>query len=138
MESNKVYNHISARDNYSDYGVFVNPFVDEGFKIIFGQEEHKDILINVLNIIFEGEVVFKDIIYIDKEIPRSLQSNRGIIFDVLCETDKGEKVVVEMQNKRQSFFEQRAAYYKPRLWFVRVKPGTSGITISRKYTVCFF
>ena len=111
MERNKVYNHISARDNYSDYGVFVNPFVDEGFKIIFGQEEHKDILINVLNIIFEGEVVFKDIIYIDKEIPRSLQSNRGIIFDVLCETDKGEKVVVEMQNKRQSFSEQRAAYY---------------------------
>lgn len=108
----KQLNKYTEPVRYSeDKGVFVNPFVDEGFKIIFGQEEHKDILLNVLNIIFANEVVFKDIIYIDKEIPRGLQSKRGIIFDLLCETDKGEKVLVEMQNKRQSFFEQRAAYY---------------------------
>ncbi|MDE5877197.1 MAG: Rpn family recombination-promoting nuclease/putative transposase [Muribaculaceae bacterium] len=111
MDNNQSSVGLTPRDNSDKYGVFVNPFVDEGFKIIFGQEEHKDILINVLNIIFDGEVLFKDITYIDKEIPRGLQSKRGIVFDLLCETDKGEKVLVEMQNKRQSFFEQRAAYY---------------------------
>ena len=135
----KQLNKYTDSVKYSENnGVFVNPFVDEGFKIIFGQEEHKDILLNVLNIIFADEVVFKDISYIDKEIPRGLQSKRGIVFDLLCETDNGEKVLVEMQNKRQSFFEQRAAYY---IASALARQGKSGdewhYDIKRVYGVFF-
>ncbi len=108
MDNKQINIESNSVDWSKGKSVFVNPFIDEGFKIIFG---HEDILLTVLNVIFAGEMVFKYVTYIDKEIPRGLQSKRGIIFDLLCETEKGEKVIVEMQNKRQSFFEQRAAYY---------------------------
>ena len=47
----------------------------------------------------------------DKEqVPDSVE-RRGIIYDVYCTTDTGEKIIVEMQNKRQESFKERALYY---------------------------
>ena len=36
-------------------GRYINPFTDAGFKRIFGQEANKDLLINFLNEIIQGE-----------------------------------------------------------------------------------
>ena len=36
-------------------GRYINPFTDWGFKRLFGQEFSKDLLINFLNDLFEGE-----------------------------------------------------------------------------------
>ena len=33
---------------------FINPFVDRGFKRLFGQEDSKELLIDLLNGLFEG------------------------------------------------------------------------------------
>ena len=33
------------------------------------------------------------------------------IYDIYCETDEGEKIIVEMQNKSQPFFKNRSIYY---------------------------
>ena len=46
---------------------FIHPFTDFGFKRIFGQEEHKHILIGFLNALFVGDFVVKDLVYRDKE-----------------------------------------------------------------------
>ena len=35
--------------------VFINPFVDRGFKILFGQESSKELLIELINDLLEGE-----------------------------------------------------------------------------------
>lgn len=35
-------------------GKFINPFTDVGFKLIFGQEINKDLLIDFLNSLLEG------------------------------------------------------------------------------------
>ncbi len=34
-----------------------------------------------------------------------------MIYDIYCETDDGEKIIVEMQNKSQPFFKNRSIYY---------------------------
>lgn len=39
---------------------------------------------------------------------------RGIIYDVYCTTDTGEKIIVEMQNRMQSNFKERSIYYLSR------------------------
>ena len=36
-------------------GRYINPFTDWGFKRLFGQEFGKDLLINFLNDLFDGE-----------------------------------------------------------------------------------
>ena len=90
---------------------FINPFTDYGFKRIFGQEFHKDILMDFLNDLLEGERIIKDINYTDKEVLAPMQSERNIIYDIYCTTDTGEHIIVEMQNGMQKHFKDRALYY---------------------------
>ena len=42
-------------------GKFINPFTDFGFKHIFGREMDKDILIEFLNDLLEGEHTIMDL-----------------------------------------------------------------------------
>lgn len=92
-------------------GKFINPFTDYGFKKIFGQDFNKDFLIDFLNVLLEGERHIVDINYVDKELLPSVKSERGIIYDVFCTTDTGEHIIVEMQNRIQAHFEDRALFY---------------------------
>jgi predicted transposase/invertase (TIGR01784 family) len=90
---------------------FVNPFTDYGFKRIFGQEISKDLLIDFLNVLLEGERHITDLQFMDKEQISDSIDSRGIIYDVYCSTDTGEKIIVEMQNRAQDCFKERALYY---------------------------
>ena len=92
-------------------GKFINPFTDYGFKKIFGQDFNKDFLIDFLNVLLEGERHIVDINYVDKELLPAVKSERGIIYDVFCTTDTGDHIIVEMQNRIQAHFEDRALFY---------------------------
>lgn len=92
-------------------GRFINPFTDVGFKRIFGQEASKDLLIDFLNDLLVGEKQIKDIRFLDKELIPEYGDGRGIIYDVYCTTEEGEHFIVEMQNKSQIHFKERALFY---------------------------
>ena len=93
---------------------FINPFTDAGFKRIFGQEINKDLLIDFLNSLLAGEKQIKDIQFLDKELLPEYQSHRGVIYDIYCTAENGEEFIVEMQNKEQTYFKERALYYLSR------------------------
>lgn len=93
---------------------FINPFTDWGFKKIFGQEISKDLLIEFLNDLLVGERVITDLTFMNTEQARDYQEARGAIYDIYCTTDTGEKIIVEMQNRSQSYFKERAIYYMSR------------------------
>ena len=95
-------------------GRFVNPFTDEGFKIIFGQEISKPLLLDFLNTLLEGVDHIVDLSFSDKEQVTDYEDDRLLIYDVLCTTSDGKKVIVEMQNKKQGFFKKRSIYYVSR------------------------
>ena len=90
---------------------FINPFTDTGFKRIFGQEISKELLLHFLNQLLYGERVIKDIKFLDKEQLPQVEDRRTIIYDVYCETDTGEHIIVEMQQKKQESFLKRSVYY---------------------------
>lgn len=90
---------------------YLNPFTDVGFKQIFGQEMSKDILISFLNALLEGERAITDLVFLDKERLRQDKEHRGLLYDIYCTTDTGEHIIVEMQNKFQATFRDRALYY---------------------------
>ena len=85
-------------------GRYINPFTDWGFKRLFGQEFSKDLLINFLNDLFEGEFQIKDVTFKDKEQLGDSNDLRGCIFDIYCVTDDGKHFIVEMQNRWVPFF----------------------------------
>ena len=90
---------------------YINPFTDVGFKRIFGQELSKPLLLDFLNSLFEGEKRIVNLTFLDKEQPALFEEDRSLIYDIYCETDEGEKIIVEMQNKAQPFFKNRSIYY---------------------------
>ena len=104
---------------------FINPFTDVGFKRIFGQEISKPVLIAFLNALLDGERNIVDLQYLDKEQPGESVDNRSLIYDVYCELDNGEHIIVEMQNKSQPFFKNRSVYYISRSISRQGDPGTA-------------
>ncbi len=95
-------------------GRFVNPFTDVGFKIVFGQEISKPLLLHFLNTLLEGVEEIVDLSFSDKEQVADYDDDRTLIYDVLCTTSDGRKIIVEMQNKKQGFFKKRSLYYVAR------------------------
>ena len=92
-------------------GRFINPFTDTGFKILFGQELSKPLLIDFLNNLLAGKDKVVDLKFLDKERQRIFKDDRGLIYDIYCDTDDGRKIIVEMQNKSQKYFIERSIYY---------------------------
>ena len=90
---------------------FINPFTDVGFKRIFGQEINKDLLIDFLNALLEGERQVKDIRFLDKELLPMYENDRRLIYDVYCTDENGEQFIVEMQNKEHVNFRKRTIFY---------------------------
>ena len=104
---------------------FINPFTDMGFKRIFGQEINKDLLIDFLNALLEGEKRVKDIRFLDKELLPAYRRDRGVIYDVYCTDESGEQFIVEMQNREQANFRERALYYLSRTVAAQGERGVS-------------
>ena len=104
-------------------GKFINPFTDYGFKKIFGQEVSKELLIEFLNDLLEGERVITDLTFLNNEQLPIYPGERIAIYDIYCTTDTGEKIIVEMQNRSQVYFKERALYY---LSHAIVRQGVKG------------
>ena len=49
--------------------------------------------------------------FLDKEQPAFFDGDRSPIYDILCETDSGEKIIVEMQNREHPNFKEHMLYY---------------------------
>ena len=105
--------------------VFINPFVDRGFKILFGQESSKELLIELINDLLEGEHHVEDLSYMDKEDPSETTDGRGTVFDLLCKDQDGTFFIVELQNARQTYFYERALYYLCRTIVSQGRKGES-------------
>lgn len=92
-------------------GKYVNPYTDFGFKKLFGTEINKDLLISFINSLLHGREVVKDLTYLNTEHLGTSEADRKAVFDVYCENENGEKILVEMQRGEQQFFKDRSLYY---------------------------
>ena len=98
---------------------YVNPFTDYGFKKLFGTEPNKELLVSLLNAMFdhtaqqdprEPKLVIKDLTYLPTEKLEQYGERRAV-FDVYCEGENGERIIVEMQKASQDFFKDRSLFY---------------------------
>ena len=113
---------------------FINPFTDVGFKRIFGQEINKDLLIDFLNSLLVGERHIHDIQFLDKEILGESVADRNCIYDIYCTDENGEQFIVEMQNRRQAYFRERAVYYLARAISRQGERGLHELPVGRHQT----
>ena len=90
---------------------YINPFTDFGFKKIFGEEASKPLLLDFLNALLPPEHHVVDLTFKNSEQLGQTEADRKAIYDIYCDTDKGEKFIVELQKAKQNYFKERTIYY---------------------------
>ena len=91
--------------------IYLNPFTDFGFKKLFGEEPHKDLLISFLNTLLPVKHQIDDLHYSKNEYQGSTALDRKAIFDLHCISTSGERFIVELQKAKQNYFKDRSVYY---------------------------
>ncbi|WP_020394152.1 Rpn family recombination-promoting nuclease/putative transposase [Thiolinea disciformis] len=91
--------------------IYLNPLTDFGFKKLFGEEPHKDLLISFLNTLLPERHQIADLQYTKNEYQGITQTDRKAIFDLNCISHTGERFIVELQKVKQMFFKDRSIYY---------------------------
>lgn len=114
---------------------YIDPRTDFGFKYLFGTPMNKELLIGFLNALFHGTYIIKDLTYLNGEQLGIRKEDRRAIFDVYCETESGEKFIVEMQNVFQQFFKDRSVYYSTFPIREQAKRGDWDYRLESVYTV---
>ncbi len=104
---------------------YIDPLTDYGFKLLFGSEPDKDIMIEFLNALFEGEKVIEDISYSSTEYNGEDAKEKKVLFDLTCTGTDGEKFIIEMQRADQEFFRDRCVFYMSRLISSQLPKGSS-------------
>ena len=89
---------------------YIDPLSDWGFKRLFGTEVNKGFLLAFLQSIFPDKEI-SDISYMKPENQGLTRSDRHAVFDVACRTLRGERFIVEMQKRNQTWFRERCLYY---------------------------
>jgi predicted transposase/invertase (TIGR01784 family) len=104
---------------------FFDPRNDVAFKHIFGQEDHKDVLIEFLNAVFEDrhQAPIESVELLNPfQIPSHKQAKRSIV-DVLCKDQAGDIYIVEMQVPHQPDFLKRAQFYASNEYVSQLEVG---------------
>ncbi|MEP7109914.1 MAG: PD-(D/E)XK nuclease family transposase [Ferruginibacter sp.] len=74
-------------------GRYVDPLSDFGFKLLFGSEPNKDLLIAFLNDLFQGRKSIVDLVYNKNEQQGPQAGFRKSIFDLTCTEMDGTKFI---------------------------------------------
>jgi predicted transposase/invertase (TIGR01784 family) len=92
---------------------FLDPKNDIAFRRVFGSERNKDILIHFINdiLVFKEAALITEVTFLKTIQDPEIVTKKTSIVDVLCEDEKGNKYIVEMQVAKEKGFAKRAQYY---------------------------
>ncbi|HEV2601551.1 MAG TPA: Rpn family recombination-promoting nuclease/putative transposase [Candidatus Babeliales bacterium] len=93
--------------------IFMDPTSDIGFKKLFANMAHKDILISFLNSVLErteGNKIIDVTLNDPNNLPEMREAKMSIV-DVRCTDQKGHQYIIEMQVDTQKHYALRAQYY---------------------------
>ena len=89
---------------------YANIMYDTAFKLVFGSEANKHLLIELLETLIPGKKI-ADVSFHDREIPGYFVGDKKTVFDLYCTTERQETFIVEMQLHGQDFFTDRVLFY---------------------------
>lgn len=114
---------------------YIDPLTDFGFKRLFGTEPHKALLIDFLNTLLPEYHHIQDVTFKNPESIGRTWADRKAIFDIYCQTDTGERFIVEIQKAKQRFFKDRSVYYSTFPIQEQARTGPWDYELAAVYTV---
>src|SRR3990172_6928012 len=114
---------------------YINPFTDFGFKKLFGSEPNKDLLLDFLNELIKERGHIQSLTYLKAEQLGLSEFERRAVFDLYCESETGEKFIVEMQKAKQKYFKDRSVFYSTFPIREQAQRGEWDFQLNAVYTV---
>ena len=106
-----IFVYSFARNKtYTTMHTFANILYDEAFKVILANPANRELLIKLVEFFLPGKKI-KELTLNDKEQHGLLLSSKNSTFDLFCTTDRGERLIIEMQFSSQPHFQDRMLYY---------------------------
>ena len=115
--------------------IYLNPLTDFGFKKLFGEEPHKDLLISFLNTLLPKQHQVSELTYTKNEYQGISASDRKVIFDLNCMSPSGEHFIVELQRVKQIYFKDRSVFYSTFAIQEQAKRGDWNYKLAAVYTI---
>ena len=113
------------------YADLLDDFV---FKLVFGQESTKDVMIEFLNQVIRDRCIV-DVEFLDKEIHPYDPERKSSVYDLFCMTDDGSRIVVELQRRKQDRYAERMLYYSMHQILRQVDAGSGSYDFCPVYVV---
>ena len=116
---------------------FISPQNDFAFKRIFGDEQHKEVLISFLNSVLDlsGEREVVEVQIVDPyQVPR-LKQFKETILDIKATCQSGRQFIVEMQVEHQHHFYKRALYYSSKAYTEQLHIGVDFTELKPVYFI---
>ena len=90
---------------------YFNPYTDFGFKKLFGEEASKDLLVDFLNQLLPPQHQIAQLSFNNTEAMSDTVDERKSVFDIYCQSETGERFIVEMQKAKMQYFKDRSLFY---------------------------
>jgi predicted transposase/invertase (TIGR01784 family) len=116
---------------------FADPKNDLAFKKIFGDINHKNILISFLNSIldFKNEKTIVDVSLANPYQVPKIPELKETILDINATNENGDNFIVEMQKKDLGDFTKRSLYYTSKAYTSQLPKGQNYAILKKVYFI---
>ncbi len=90
---------------------FISILSDYGFKLTFADESDTTFLRKALQALIQNDYPIKRVKFLSNEFIGLTEDSRGGLYDLICEDEKGNTFIVEMQLGFYKNYIQRAKFY---------------------------
>jgi predicted transposase/invertase (TIGR01784 family) len=134
----EVKNHetyVSDIMDLMDYEIF-SPAVDWVFKLLFGDERNKSMLIDLLGSFLELPSEEYELEFLDTHLKKEAAEEKLGIIDVKIRTKSGKIIDIEIQVNPVEEIGKRLSFYKSKLIVGQIREGEEYDVIQRVICVC--
>lgn len=112
--------------NMEDNELFMYPKIDFVFKLIFGDERHKDILLHFLRCVISlKNDELESISLVGTELKKEYPDGKHGILDVAAKTKSGIQINIEIQLLYEKYMPKRTLYYWAKKYCEQLPAGKS-------------
>ncbi|TSJ81497.1 Rpn family recombination-promoting nuclease/putative transposase [Cardinium endosymbiont of Dermatophagoides farinae] len=109
----------------------ITPKVGLAFKKIFGVEEHKDLLISLINATVSPEDQVCDVTLLNPYNAKNFVVDKLSILDIKAVSETGKRFNIEIQITDESDYDKRALYYWAKLYTDQLKASQHYSTLNK-------
>jgi predicted transposase/invertase (TIGR01784 family) len=135
MYKNENETTVSNIKELLDNEIF-SPAVDWVFKMLFGDERNKSMLIDLLGSFLELPKEEYDLVFLDTHLKKEAADDKLGIIDVKIRTKTGKIIDIEIQVDPYKEMGKRLSFYKSKLITEQIGEGNNYSVIQRVICVC--